>query len=537
MYPARLRPGNPPMNKLLQSVFPCATAVALLIAIAFPFDLAAQVKHGDFAKQTLTFSDDIQDSFVADFDADGLPDIFVTHTIDTDRGGGRCFSVFFQKKGSGFPETAASCVRLPAEATAVTFGDFLPSPGLEVVYFCASGVMCYRLDGGSYSAPPERLIFTPTFCRTANQDKIRFWTEPTDIDGNGMHDLLVPVPGGFKAFMQTAPGVFGMVSEIRMPPGQGIVGQADFQGRSSDFFVHDFLTVEKALPLPAIVDFDGDSRRDLVFLCGNSIVFFLQLADGSFTWNRSGEIPMPLRDTRAGGNEIKASFATLTDVNNDSRADLVITQTFGELGILENMTVKIALFLNSGDGHIASTPSHIVNLKGASTGAAFTDLNMDGYPDMVVTCLRTDMWSAIKQGLLRSMRINFYGFLFDNAKQRFSDGPDLDRYTDISTSVIDSGGKFFPYLIFDGDFDGDRRRDMLRVEPPNSPDIDGILKIYPGEPGGGLRDEVAFSVDEYFSLPVQKIPRAIICRWDLNGDGRTDPVLTYSSSVIVLMSR
>jgi hypothetical protein len=517
----------------------CCAGILVIAVILAGASAHAQVQRGDFRVENLSFPGRQTYILPTDADLDGRADILVFHeqVSEDDAKPRRFFSVFYQKDAGDFGETADTTIEVAQDAAAFIVGDFAPEPGQEVAYICASGVKYYSPLGRTYCAEPKRLLFTRTISPAPQDDLLTLWQWPCDLDGNGMQDIILACPEGQKVFFQTAPGVFSRVCVLGVPVRKRVEGQAGMSGSTRGFVSRSFIGIEQAIPLPQQVHFNGDSRTDLAFLFDGCVSYFLQDPAGAFVRNPSGVLKLPLDRAVAGGNEMTATYASLLDVNNDGRTDLVLTKTRGDVGAFENMMIKTALFLNKGNPAFGDRPDGIISLKGSGGGPTFADLNADGYLDMIVSCLRTDMWGAVTKAILRSAKVSYYFFLFDPSKGAFSDSPDGEESVDIPVESVDRAGRYFPYLILYADYTGDKRPDMLRIDPSSKPGVQGELKMFPGRKGGGLRSEVIFSPDEYFVYPLAQVPDGVACYSDINGDGRADPILGFPDKVVLLISK
>jgi len=201
----------------------------------------------------------------------------------------------------------------------------------------------------------------------------------------------------------------------------------------------------------AILDFNNDGYED-IFITGGAgkNALYQNERDGTFT----NVISM------AGFNELDTMVTqgvVCADVNKDGYVDIFIT-TISSISSKEVMSAINMLYINNGDSTFSNRTQEFgfADHLSFSTGAAFGDINLDGYPDL------------------------FVGNFFDGFKGR------LDQYSGIVSSdsrpawdflYINKGGKYFKEvgaewgvqslgLGFGGvftDYDNDRDLDLLVI--------------------------------------------------------------------------
>jgi hypothetical protein len=120
----------------------------------------------------------------------------------------------------------------------------------------------------------------------------------------------------------------------------------------------------------AVGDVNGDGNPDLVVSngCGTtsacttgSVSVLLGNGDGTF---------QPAVAYSSGGNQ--ALSVAVSDVNNDGKPDILVTNFSGTVGVL----------LGNGDGTFQPVVTY--SMSGGATGVAVADVNNDGKPDLVV---------------------------------------------------------------------------------------------------------------------------------------------------------
>ncbi|GAA4189472.1 CRTAC1 family protein [Streptosporangium oxazolinicum] len=230
--------------------------------------------------------------------------------------------------------------------------------------------------------PPERRRHeAPTGCL------------PADLDQDGWEDLVVYYWGRSPSLFLRVPGA---------PP-------------SGAAFRHRALTAEPEIwntSAATAGDFDGDGRLDLVF--GNYFPDGVRVLGGGTADPGDTVMPDSLSAAANGGgdrlyratgpalfaeaegafDEVEGEGWTLAlgtqDLDGDGRPELYVANDFGPDHLLVNESVpgRIRFTEARGTRHLTTPPSRVVgrdSFKGM--GVAFTDLNADGRPDILVSNL------------------------------------------------------------------------------------------------------------------------------------------------------
>jgi len=469
-----------------------------------------------------------------DFDGDGKLDILNVTTLP-DRNE-RWLAIHFQKSG-GYSESPDVIWPLSDQACALVMGDFLPGGGTEIGFIAEDGVYVYPWNAAARKPQesPIKLLHVHTFFHAPSMRQIPLWQWKMDLSGDGLDDLIVPLPDGYRIYFQTAPGVFGKTAtlEADLPQGSpralGASGYAD----APDISPTQFVSITE-LPRLEIVDINGDGLSDLVLIRKNAMTYFLQKEPGVFSsardFRKTYEI-QTLRDA-AKKDSVNLALIRFVDINADGLADLVVTKIEGQLGLFESIKTSIYLHIGTGKGNFNADKRIVID--GVSIDPEFIDLNGDGKLDVVTSRLRTDLFKqAANSVILGDVAISYEVFQFDPKRNGFLPDPVFEKQILVRKSDLEkTGAGAVPLVFIRGDLTGDGRPDMIVIDPKTSE-----LLIHPGrirESSDG--PQIDFDKTAHYSIKLDKHPRVGLQVMDVNGDGINDIILYYNGSVGLVLS-
>ncbi|MEW6439347.1 MAG: FG-GAP-like repeat-containing protein [bacterium] len=211
----------------------------------------------------------------------------------------------------------------------------------------------------------------------------------------------------------------------------------------------------------SIADLDGDGDQDVVIgMRGQPSHLLLNDGKGNLT-TAKGEQALPR-------TPMGTSRALPVDVDLDGDLDLFMCNW--ERGLLAGGGQKNSLFINQGRGRFLDRSKEFLPNQGVSArGGDFGDLNKDGYPDLVLACLKPTLLAG---GEPNRVYLN----AGKAAPGKFQEAPLLPKNDFKSTSAS----------LFDAD--GDGRLDILFTNEITLQSTQGEDNLYHQRPDGSFED-------------------------------------------------
>ena len=199
------------------------------------------------------------------------------------------------------------------------------------------------------------------------------------------------------------------------------------------------------------------------------------------------------------------------DVNGDGREDLVLWTVQGDL----NPAATILVLLREADGRLPARPTRVLRHNGVPIGvdrklrdSPFWDLDGDGRCELILAALKTRItsWSGLVN-LAVSGGVDWILTVRSGRDGTYTGSPDFQMEI---TSMTPQSPSLASLICFDGDFNGDGRKDILVERGPEQYDV------YLSSPSTGyFQAGPALS----FAAPIDV---NIVNTADLNSDGISD---------------
>ncbi|MFZ4523968.1 MAG: FG-GAP-like repeat-containing protein [Chlorobium sp.] len=312
--------------------------------------ISVLLNHGDgtFAPPTYSAINGSPASVTtADLNGDGKDDIVMSY-INNDRPGGSV-AVLMSKGDGTFATKKEYSTGYYTYPTAVTTTDVNGDGTTDLVvtgtdYFNNMGQISVLLNKGDGTFAPRADYAIDGSLRSVIT---------VDLHGDGKIDLIVTT-NNYDYYNNTSR------FSVLLNKGDGIFSQ------KTDY------AINGSLNAVTTVDLNGDGKADIIVTSSNNNNYnnpnkfsvFLNNGDGSFASNTD--------------YAVDGSLNTVTDLNGDGRADIIITSGSSDYS---TNTSKVSVLLNNGDGTFAAKVDYAID----GSLNSVTDLNGDGNPDLIVT--------------------------------------------------------------------------------------------------------------------------------------------------------
>jgi hypothetical protein len=421
---------------------------------------------------------------VDDLDGDGLDDLLLA--TEGDDLIARHLRIWLRRTGE--PALAANADRsfpVPRDVVAFTLANLDGKPGAEIVLFSSTQVVGLHWQKDAERPTPFRIGLADLLWQPPNLPHT-YWLDPgaADFDGDGRDDLLVPSANGFRVFRTQRrqpeqgpkegtveePGALTFTSfDLTLPPAtkknpaDGLVQlkarAQSFElkvGRSSSRGVRSVLSLDDSVPIPAILDFDGDGDRELAVVHDGRLMTW-HWADG-FEALPQARLTLPA----LGANLLNPSDSVqLADMNGDGRSDVVVVTAVASTDQLQS---RVEVFLQGDDGSFAEKPADRLLLEGFVEIPRLNDVDGDGRIDLTIGSLDTDVVAALTSGGSGTLdaQLNVFRNDFVGARPRFGRPLALAERVAVSAKITRGRVRDRVLMTFVADIDGNGTRDFVQ---------------------------------------------------------------------------
>ncbi len=479
-----------------------------------------------------------------DIDQDGRGDLALVVTEPQ----GRTLLAYLQTPERSFKSEPDRRWVLPPDVIAYRFFPLsaaADSPGLELLLFTRAGVFAASTAPLGLKGNLTKVLDVAIFPDVPAQKAVPRWSWVSDLDGDGVDELLVPQEGRLSVFEPSrdeATGAPRFASrgslELRRhvddggddddDDGRGIrIGTSDdgkrraggprdwFTGAPSTiptFQTDPVLRRADAFDAPALIDWDGDGRKDALGAVGGSIEVTRLDADGTFAAASPERVALPESAGTWSGLRI-------LDVGGDHRAEVLLVDQVGD-GLEKD---HIATLLGRApDGKLATEPLARVKISAAGAEFDFADVDGDGLPDLIAKAvILPSALQAVADVWVEGRLFVFRG----QADGSVSRKPDLRFERRLRPENL---ARIRESLVFElsGDFDGDGAKDLVLIR------ADGVLQIFPMKKSG---DGLSFASDPSTSVRPNRPVRSARAE-SLSSDRVSDLVLRHENGLTVFVS-
>jgi len=483
-----------------------------------------------------------------DVDGDRRVDLVVTSAS----AGERALRLWRQRPDAGFAGEPDFRLTVPPDVVSFALLDVRPEAGDELLLLTRGGVFSLTTTVAGLQGNLRRELSMPLFPDLADARRLPCWRLAKDVDGDGRPELLV-VSGSELVALGVEPAGEGGERRLavrrrfhcgdpardearaELEIGGGGITMRARRGLSSIFpgtrssrpssNEGPLLARRASLRLPALLDWDGDGRIDLVEIGERAFAVRRQAADGSFAASAESiarpaaiaDEPRPGSTANGGGG---GATLELRDVDGDGREELI---AFKQEGGGANAPHVVLVFPRDAEGRPSAEPSARVKLAGLNVDWEIVDVDRDGRLDL--TALVLDVPTGLTT--LATIRLDTAFHVFrGRAGATFSRAPDLTFARSFRPEQLSRAQETLLTKI-DGDFDQDGVSDLVLTQ------LDGRVEIRPVTRAGERLVLASKPIASFQPpAPVQRLET-----WDLSMDGVADLMLRHERGFTLFVSR
>ncbi|MBL4819894.1 MAG: VCBS repeat-containing protein [Gammaproteobacteria bacterium] len=452
---------------------------------------------------------------------------------------GRELLVYFQLEDGRFSPTPKP-IEIKTEIIAVGFADLRDDPGKELVLFANNGVFSLSTAIDGYTGNLKPLFEWKLIADVPDPDRVQYFRNIRDLDGDGFIDLLVPGEKTFGLFrgaenesftlaaefstlnLQLDPSArsmanSGLSANIAINAEDGIKlevhssNPTPFTGfvenwQQPDDETSNLLQAENWMPSAILADFNGDKLDDIIFLnigldIRGQVNLLFQSDDGSFQSQPDWQGSI---DTRGD--------IMLANLDGDGLMDIVRLTGEGN-------EWDAYLFRNNGGRFDFEHPSQVMRFSGYDVELKFVDLDNSGRPELNVSYYTIPVVDVIRNASIVRTQL-LYSSDQAEPEQLFSRRPQFRLEESFSASNVRGLAQ---QMSLRHDVDGDGLIDALYITE------EGALA------GKKINTDLRIVEEPFWEY----VPTRTILAFSvqhLNGDNLPDLILRHASSVTLLIA-
>lgn len=504
--------------------------------------------EASFIDATVRFDAEQLDWAFTDVDGDGADELAVAVRTEA---GSRELRLFRMTPRSVDP-VPYQTIEINEAVIAWTFADVRPDlDGRELVLLTRAGAYSFDPRLTHYRGNIEKLCDIELLYDIPSTRELPYWMYVLGTDAG--EQLILPDRQGFKVFGPNPDAGDGEPpwhalrsyrrTEGYAPPDPGdrtrrrreeerrgdrqearlrvTVGAAAPRPFIEDAETASLLDDDYRIQAPALVDIDGDGRRDMILLAGSQLQLYVATPEGlPAAPTRTEELPGYLEQ-----DDRRASLR-LVDIDGNGRLD-VLGIWSEEVDGLENAQWRVYSMISTPNRMLPEAPTQVLLFDAAELQVAVTDVDGDGRPDLAVR--QFEVPSTL--GAVTGVEFKYSHLLYLGQKR----GAPFDRSPAMrkeQTYDEDSVSDVLRNREIKMDCSGDGIADLVEV------DLNGRLGIRRLERTSGFFTGTKWSIDDgYWKRYESRGSVASLHVLDLNGDGLGDIVSSADQSLAIYLSR
>jgi hypothetical protein len=466
------------------------TAAACSLALLLAGGAGDGPRFGTVATLAAPKGQTIRSAVLRDVDGDGREDLVLATRRVTRRGDSRHLRVHLRREGDpAFAADPDATWELDEAVTAFAAGDVDAAPGAEIVLFTAAAVYAWKPRAPEGQQFVRLLEASFLFQLPDAKEAFPFEGAVSDVDGDGLDDLVIPEPEGYRIALQRR----GKDGTRFDPPSVLVVPEEAAESEAGDTLASrrlraraarrqlkialqvgggdgrpsgDLLSIEERIPSGHLADFDGDGRKDVLAQTGKQLHVWRQGPDGRFAAQPDLSLDLPVPADRKRRLDVSYSAQT-ADLDGDRRTDCVL---FAGDKNSDDVRTQVLVFTQAKNAEGApplfpadGLPRQLLVIAGFAGTPRLVDVDGDGRKDLTAGSMRLDALDAVSAAAKGTLDAELY--VYRNQGGSFSRTPDLSFPLSIRAEGLRRGRESL-IARFVGDVTGDGVRDLLLRDEP-----------------------------------------------------------------------
>jgi len=362
-------------------------------------------------------------------------------------------------------------------------------------------------DWADWADRAKPVVQVESFFRGMRSDRLLFADIARDLDLDGRLDLLLPGREGYVFYRGRPDGGF--------QPGQLLESAREHGIRKNQSV---FFSATSRLPRPTPVDWEGDGVGDLLLAYDRKLTR-IRLA--------AGESPGPAEElldlarlldpSGAAGDGLGQTTGRILDIDGRPGCELLLTQRVARPNLMAGVATRTMLYhLEDLDRSGASKPRQVIRTDGVTSPPRLFDLDLDGALDLIVTTVRTDLMTRLRESLLSTAQVTIFVYRFERDERRFGAEPIFSESLAMPADrLLDVGA--YGWVTFQADYDGDGRPDFASYDAEQ-----GRLRVRRGTARSSWFRDVPIAYEDDSLFEIEVLLNGPFFGQDLDGDGRAE---------------
>jgi hypothetical protein len=383
----------------------------ILVCLLFPcLSLAQASSH--FRIHQLKVRGEIQEILDQDLDRDGFKELVVIHYTDANNVAQRYISVFWTGSDSRYIPQNSFEMAIPSRFTIYDFGS-LPGEKQEVIILLSKNTAeYYRWNNHKLEGPTKLLGFSGQLVQLSDSDRLSYYDFFYDFNQDGQNELLIFQAGWAKLFYLRQNKWTETALELPMDISY------IYPSGMRDLYTHMEMTVTYRTPNIFLEDLDDDSKLELFACSGKKLWIFRLNPEGIYNSepDRKITIKMDLPSGSPSAPRQRPQYnLQITDLDQDSRADLIIT---GQHGTFFSPKSETRLYYGKNNwadqANKNPKPDRIWNFNAWVVGPFIRDTNADKNNDLIVTTIESGIFQTIQTLVASDFPVEWRYYLSTN---------------------------------------------------------------------------------------------------------------------------